>query len=180
MNIFSLKSLKLTLLAASAGALIAAADASAAPGPHSPIEYAVVMTDAVPPIDTSPTELETAAPISLAKSTWFAAMLAAALAVGIKLIGKQRIDAAAAFARPFVEKAFGATAKVARALGSAALSPLRFAAALAAIGLFSFTGIDLMNLEWLVGIVVGAVLIVFAASGYGHLHKGDRIDDAVS
>ena len=147
--------LKTALLAAASltAASIAVAQASdAAPIEPVAIEHAVHVADH---------EADRAGPDVTAKKLGIAALGAAAIAGFARLIGWRRVKAAAAATTRFAGEAasagVAATAAAARAVGRAVGSPIRFALFFASLGLFALTGVGLYDVEWMGGIVVGAI-----------------------
>lgn len=157
MKSLSTKSLKLAFLAATAGVVASAADAAPAASPAAPTYAEAVITPA--PSNTAP---ETTAVAAAVKTAGLAALFAGAVAFAVRLIGRKRIDAAAAFVGPHVARVVHAATETVRSAGRAVAAPIR--ATLITLGLlvFALTGIDILNIEWTAGIVVGACLVLAA------------------
>ncbi len=121
MKPLSIKALKLTLLAATAGVFASAAHAAAPE--TAPTAPPIIVASEAPPAHASDEPQINVSPA--AKAAGFAALLAGALALGIRLIGRKRLEAAIAFARPLAEKALAGPAKVIKAVGASMAAPFR-------------------------------------------------------
>jgi hypothetical protein len=87
---------------------------------------------------------------------------AAAVAALLRLIGLKRVAEAVG---PIARKAADATAKAGRAVGRAISSPFRAAIWAAGLGLFALTGVGLYDIEWIAGVVFGALATGLALFG---------------
>lgn len=160
----SRRTLRRSLLAASAIAFAATMPASAAPS-----NPAAAPTEIVVPAAHVGDEAVSGAGVIV--KLGLAAAATAALAGLVRAIGAGRILGWLRAAAPAAKKAAGAALKVpvaaARAVGRAAASPLRFALAMAGLGLLAFSGLSLFDLEWAGGLFVGGALVVliWMASG---------------
>lgn len=160
------RALRRALLAASAAALALSSSALAAPSPPlaAPTEFVAPATHAVE---------ETQAKSSALEKVGLAAATAAALAALVHLIGVDRLFGWLRAAAPRAKRAAAAVVRapveVARAVGRAAASPLRFVIIAAGLGLFALTGLNLFDVEWAGGLVAGAALVAlfWAASFQG-------------
>jgi hypothetical protein len=153
MKALSTKTLKLAFLAATAGVAASAAEAAPTTSPAAPTYVATAVAPA--PSDAEPE-------LAAVKTAGLAAFFVGALALGARLIGKRRMDAAVAFVRPYVSRAVQAVDKTIKSARRAVAAPIR--AGLLALGLvvFALTGIDVFNIEWTVGLALGAVLVLAA------------------
>ncbi len=94
------------------------------------------------------------------------ATAAAALAGIVKLIGARKLARAAGKAVSGAAKVSAeAAAGAGRVIGRAVASPLRFAALMTGLALFSLTGLWLFDIEWMGGLIVGAAMAGVAVYG---------------
>lgn len=161
--------LKTALLAAVSltAASAAVAHAAGAP-PYEPIaiEHAVQAADH---------DSDRTGPSVIAKRVGIAAAAVAALAGLARLIGFRRITAAAAATAALAGKAASAglavTASAAKTVAKAVASPFRFALMVTGLALFALTGVGFYDLEWEVGLIVGALFAALVILGAGRLRK---------
>lgn len=162
----TMRALKLGLLAASAGVLASAAHAAEA-APASAPTYAVsAMQAPAAPQD----EAREAAP-GVVKAVGFAAVLAGVLALGVRLIGRKRVEAAAAFLRPHVDRVVAASSAAVRSVTRIAARPVRMVALAIGLGIFAVTGIDILNIEWTIGLALASLLTLFGAAGLWRMRR---------
>lgn len=97
---------------------------------------------------------------------------AAALAGLVRLIGARKLAAAvtqgAVGAAKFTVKT---GVKAAKLVGATFASPLRFAGVMAGLALFALTGIGFYDVEWIFGLMVGALLMGGSAYGVARTRK---------
>lgn len=100
---------------------------------------------------------------------------AAALAAVLKLIGARRLVAAGAAIGPVVrqtaEAVASGAAKAGEAIGRAVASPFRAAFLATGLGLFALTGIWLFDVEWLAGLLFGALSAGIVLFGLGKVRR---------
>lgn len=147
---------KIALLAAASLTAASAAIAHAADGPPVPpvaIEHAFEAGDQ---------GVGRAGPIITAKKLGIAAAATAVLAGLVHLIGLRRLKVVAAATAAAAGKAasasIAATATAAKAVARAVSSPLRYAMLIAGLALFVLTGVGLYDVEWLAGLLFGALI----------------------
>jgi hypothetical protein len=119
---------------------------------------AIVSVEAPAPLAHAGDQAGEAQPLS-AKKWALLAVAAGSLAWLVKLIGARRVAAAVAegavrTARVAARAASGAVKVVGRTFAS----PLRFLAVMFGLALFALTGIGLFDIEWIGGLISGAVL----------------------
>ena len=94
------------------------------------------------------------------------AAAAGALAGLVKLIGARKIVRVAGKAAGKAARISGkAAAGAGRVVGRAVASPLRFAALMTGLAVFSLTGLWLFDLEWMGGLIAGAAMAGVGAYG---------------
>lgn len=152
-------SVKRTLLAASAIAAAGmAASAHAAPAYEpAPIEIAAPVAHAADEAKAEP---------AVIKKIGIAAGLTAGLAALVHLIGLKRVAGWLNKGAPVAAKAAQAMVAVpvaaAKAIGRAAVSPLRVVMLAVGLGVFSLTGLSLFDVEWAGGLAAGAAMVALA------------------
>lgn len=101
------------------------------------------------------------------------AVAAGALAGLVKLVGARRVAKIVTEGAVRTARVAAAGASVAvKAVGKAVSSPLRFLAVLFGLALFALTGAGLYDVEWIAGLISGAVL---AGAGFYGLWKTRRV-----
>ena len=163
---------KAALLAA--GSLLAAAmavSAAAEPFP-APVASAVVI-EAPAPVEEAAAGVDDGAAAAKAAKWALGGAIIGALAgllrlMGLRRLGLQKAARAVAGATKTAARGAAATTGVAfraagRVAGRTLGAPLRWAAGLAALGIFILTGAGLYDVEWLLGLAVGAGLALVGA-----------------
>lgn len=151
---------------AAASAVLAVADARAAPFEPVAIEHAAISLDHDADRVSSPNSIQKAG---------LAALATAALAGLMRLIGFGRIKKAAQVSMEAAGNAaaagISATANAAKAVVRAAASPFRFMAALAGFAIIALFGAGLYDVEWAGGLVFGALIATTALLGARRARK---------
>ena len=116
---------------------------------------------------------------AIARQAGLLAAGAAVLAALGGLIGWRRIRRAIAAAGPMAADAVSAVAEapavLARAVGKAVSGPFRFLAALAALVAFSLFGVGLYDVEWLGGLLAGALAVIAASMASARARQAVRV-----
>lgn len=167
MNNKTMRALRLGLLAASASVIASAAHAAES-APASAPTYVVSAMEAPPAAPQD--DVREAAP-GVVKAFGFAARFAGVLALGIRLIGRKRLEAAAAIVRPHVDRVAAAASAAARSVTHVAARPVRMAALAIGLGIFALTGIDVLNIEWAIGLALASLLTLFGAAGLWRMRR---------
>lgn len=157
---------KIALLAATSLAAATAAFGPVQAGDFDPAAYPAVIEAPVAPDIAHAADHADQNRQTPARRWALMAVAAGALAGLVKLIGAKKIaravsNGAAATARVGV-KAAAVTVKIA---GRAFASPLRFAALMAGLALFTLTGAGLYDIEWVGGLLAGSAITGLAAYG---------------
>ena len=102
-----------------------------------------------------------------AAKRWALMVIAAgALAGLVRLIGVKKLFRAVSTGAAVAAKATAkAGANAVRAVGRVAGSPLRFAVLMVGLALFALTGVSLLDIEWVGGLITGGVMAAIAAYG---------------
>ena len=149
---------KIALMAAASVLAGAAALAPAHANEIDPVANPTMIEAPISAIDQSVDHGDEQKSFIAGKWPWLVAA-AAALAGLVRLIGAGKIARAAGktvkqAAKVSIKAAAGAGRVLSRSFGS----PLRFAAVIAGLGLFSLTGLWLFDIEWIGGFAAGAAL----------------------
>lgn len=153
-----------SLLAASASFSVAASEPFSEASPTTIESHMAPATAAA--LDEAPKE-------AASVQKWaFAGIAAAALAGLIRLIGARKaVKAVSKATQAAVQATAKGAASVAKVTGRFLGGPLRWAAGLTGLGLFILLGVGLYDIEWIAGLILGALVALAGAAGLGNLRQ---------